>query len=81
MERLLVSAKNPEHLPRNSGVYPSSFYCPYEVSMEKIKMHNTHHDETERNTEIKRAESDKTYDIYLFFGTPGLWFDNPPFSL
>ena len=35
---------------------------------------------TDRNTEIKRAESDKTYDIYLFFGTPGLWFDDPPFS-
>ena len=28
-------------------------------------MHNNRHDETDRNTEIKRAESDKTYDIYL----------------
>jgi hypothetical protein len=35
------------------------------TSMEKIKMHNIHHDETGRNPQIKRAESDKTYDIYL----------------
>jgi hypothetical protein len=34
-------------------------------------MHNTHHDETERKTEIKRAESDKTYDIYLLRGDVG----------
>jgi hypothetical protein len=31
-------------------------------------MHNIHHDETDRNTQIKRAESDKTYDIYLLRG-------------
>ena len=31
-------------------------------------MHNTHNDETERDIQIKRAESDKTYDIYLLRG-------------
>ena len=31
-------------------------------------MHNNRHDETEINTQIKRAESDKTYDIYLLRG-------------
>ncbi len=31
-------------------------------------MHNIHHDETEINTQIKRVESDKTYDIYLLRG-------------
>ena len=36
--------------------------------MDKIKMHNIHHDGTERKTAIKRAESDKTYDIYLLRG-------------
>ena len=44
-------------------------------------MHNIHNDETERDTQIKRAESDKTYDIYFYSGTPGLWFDDPPLSL
>ena len=31
-------------------------------------MHDIRNDETERNTQIKRAESDKTYDIYLLRG-------------